>query len=167
MTEDTDSLVERYASRGVLVDSNLLLLLLVGGYDRRLVGRFKRTKQFAPEDYDTLCDSLDVFKCRVTTPNILTEVSNLANGLGPNAEDFFSSTFRNAAVTVLDEHYVPSNKAANCEEIGKFGLTDCAIMSLVKGKYLLLTEDFPLSQYLRSRGGDVVNFNHIRTMNWR
>jgi hypothetical protein len=39
-------------------------------------------------------------------------------------------------------------------------------MLLVKNRYLLLTDDFRLSQYFASAGGDAINFNHIRTASW-
>ena len=79
MTDDIDALVQRYASRGVLLDSNLLLLLCVGSFRRQEIGRFKRTAQYGACDYDLLVDFLSRFKSVVTTPNVLTEVNGLSN----------------------------------------------------------------------------------------
>lgn len=59
-----------------------------------------------------------------------------------------------------------SRDVAQMQEFVKFGLTDTGIIHLTKGKYLVLTDDFRLSQYLQSAGVDVVNFNHIRTTYW-
>jgi hypothetical protein len=101
------------------------------------------------------------FGSLVTTPNVLTEVSNLASGLGGQCQKFFETVFRKA-ISVLRECYVPSNSVANASHFPKLGQTDSAILSLVKGKYLLLTDDFRLAQYFQKIGGDVVNFNHIR-----
>ena len=44
----------------------------------------------------------------------------------------------------------------------RFGLTDTAILLAAKGKYLVLTDDFPLAQYLQTEAIDVINFNHVR-----
>ncbi len=77
MSDHVLQLVERYRSRGVLVDSNVLLLYFVGAYQRQLVPRFKRTAQFTVEDYDLLVHFLSNFRRIVTTPNILTEVNGL------------------------------------------------------------------------------------------
>ena len=48
MTDPNLVLIEKYASRGVLVDTNILLLFVVGAFDRELIPRFKRTSHFAP-----------------------------------------------------------------------------------------------------------------------
>ncbi len=45
----------------------------------------------------------------------------------------------------------------------KFGLTDSAIIELVKEKYLVLTDDAILFQYLEKNRIDVINFTHLRT----
>ncbi len=46
----------------------------------------------------------------------------------------------------------------------KLGLTDSAILHLAKDKYLVLTDDFTLCQFLQKAGIDVLNFNHIRSI---
>jgi hypothetical protein len=51
---DFDSLILRYSQKGVLVDTNILLLYFVGKVNRERVARFKRTEQFLPEDFDIL-----------------------------------------------------------------------------------------------------------------
>lgn len=66
---------------GVLIDSNLLLLLFIGGYDRKQIQINKRLKAFAEEDFDVLVGFLSQFSQLITTPNTLTEVSNLSSGI--------------------------------------------------------------------------------------
>ena len=158
-------LVARYREKGILVDTNLLLLWFVGQFDRKSISQYKRTDRFIPEDFDILNRLLAWFPRRVTTPNVLTEVSNLAMQMGDKAKTFFESVFAKA-IEVLEEHYIPSRSRFADGTLAKHGLTDCCIMSLARDKYLLLTDDFRLSQSFNSAGGDVVNFNHIRTLNW-
>ena len=43
---------------------------------------------------------------------------------------------------------------------------DTGILRLARGKYLVLTDDFRLSQYLQKMEIDVLNFNHIRPLGW-
>ncbi|WP_292743219.1 hypothetical protein [Nostoc sp. NMS4] len=76
------SLIRRYSQKGVLVDKNILLLLLVGSVNQERITKFNRTQQFIPEDYELLLAFIEKFKKLVTTPNILTEVNSLANQLG-------------------------------------------------------------------------------------
>jgi len=71
MMEQTSRLLGLYAKRGVLIDANILLLYLIGSYDRSLISRFKRTRQFTVEDYATLLLLLHPFEAVITTPNIL------------------------------------------------------------------------------------------------
>ena len=166
MNDTPDILLKRYENRGIFVDANLLLLWFVGALDKQLIPRFKRTQRFAPEDFDTLDDFVACFKTRVTLPNVLTEVSNLAAQLGERAQSFFTEIF-SKAIRILNERYISSVSVLDDSSFPRFGLTDCCIMSLVRNNYLLLTDDFRLSQFFSSVGGHAINFNHIRVMNWR
>jgi hypothetical protein len=72
---EIESLFSRYRQKGVLVDTNILLLYFVGATNRERISRFNRTQNFIPEDYDLLLQVLGYFQTIATTPNILTEVS--------------------------------------------------------------------------------------------
>ena len=162
---ETVNQFQRYRQAGIMVDTNILLLFFIGAFDQNLIPRFKRTRQFSVEDYATLISILDLFDRIATTPHILTEVSNLSGQLGEPARSEYFKKF-SSDITLLEEENVASRDVAQTQEFVKFGLTDTGIIHLTKGKYLVLTDDFRLSQYLQSAGVDVVNFNHIRTTYW-
>lgn len=147
---------------GLLIDSNLLLLLFVGLYDRSRIEKFKRTAQFTVEDFGLLLTFVGRFKEVVTTPSILTEVSNLLGQLPENLRYSFCKHFGHA-LKDLHEHYTPSHQLGEGKAFPEFGLTDTAILQAASGKYLVLTDDFRLAQYLLSQDVDVINFNHLRT----
>ena len=69
--------LQYFKNNCVVIDTNILLLLFIGTYDKHLITTFKRTKQYTEDDYDILQTSLEG-KTLVTTPNILTEISNFA-----------------------------------------------------------------------------------------
>jgi rRNA-processing protein FCF1 len=165
MTDPLLDLIRAYHSRGVLVDTDILLLYFVGKFAPEHIPRFKRTRQFDVEDYDLLVRLLARFKRIVTTPNVLSEVSSLSGQLG---EPLRSQYYRDFAggITTLDEHYVASTAAAQRGEFSRLGLTDCAIAHLATGKYLVLTDDSALFQFLEKAGVDVLNFNHLRSAPW-
>lgn len=98
-------------------------------------------------------------------PNILTEVSNLANSLYGEYALKFHQVFAQLVPT-LSKEYQESKQIVTQMELLKFGLTDAGIIRLVKERFLVVTDDFPLSQYLQVQGIDVLNFNHIRSLNW-
>jgi hypothetical protein len=53
--------IERNKRFGVLLDTNLLLLDLIGQFNREHISRFKRTQTFTPTDYDLLRKVLSAF----------------------------------------------------------------------------------------------------------
>jgi hypothetical protein len=165
MIELVEKLIVKYRNKGILIDANLLLMLLVGSVKPDMIPNFKRTRVYAKEDYDTLRKLIDFFNKVVTTPNILTEVSNLSNSLEGKYKSQFYEAFSDK-ISILEERHIESRKAASFKEFDRFGLTDSIIFHISRGNYLLLTDDFRLSQYIQSLKGDVINFNHIRVLNW-
>ena len=77
MSSYTGLLLDKYKTKGLLVDANLLLLFLVGTHDLQLVGdgKYNKLSKYTPEDYRLLIRLQAVFKRIVTTPHVLTEVS--------------------------------------------------------------------------------------------
>ncbi len=148
--------------QGLLIDSNLLLLLFVGQYDPTRIQKFKRTDQFTVGDYELLADYVEQFRELVTTPSILTEVSNLLGQLPENLRYHFWRQFAHGLKN-LHEHYTPSQELGDQGAFPKFGLTDTAILHAASGRYLVLTDDFRLTQYLTGQNVDVINFNHLRS----
>lgn len=158
-------LISRYSGKGVLLDSNLLLLYFVGLYDPERIGTFKRTysQGFTVDDFDLLCRLLDCFDTVVTTPNILTEVSNLSNQLRNDERDSYFVVFANSAA-LLTERYIESKKICVLAHFNRYGLTDSGTISCAKGNYLVVTGDAPLVGCLQNLGIDVINFNHLKTI---
>ncbi len=151
----------RYFHAGVVVDSNILLLLFIGSYDLSLVGRFKRLAAFARTDYELLVSTLSRFSAVVTTPMILTEVNSLSNLLEFRHKYGYYTVFSLLADKMLEE--IPTTKEIVATEFfKKFGYTDAAIAIAADQRYLVLTDDFALSGFLQSQQIDVINFNHLR-----
>lgn len=158
-------LFQNYKQKGILIDTNILLLWFVGTVNRRRISQFNRTEKFLPEDYDLLINILSYFSKIVTTPNILTEVNSLVNQIGEPERSQCYSVFAQA-MTTLNEFYIESVDAVQLDNFTKYGLTDCGIVTLAKDKYLVLTDDFKLANYLQKVGIDTINFNNIRTYGW-
>jgi hypothetical protein len=158
-------MIGRYKSKGLLVDANLLLLYFVGLYDQERIPRFKRTLTFTIDEFVLLAAILDSFDKVITTPNILTEVSNLSSQLPTKLRTDFYGDFA-ARIPVFEEHYTASGTISASTHFSKFGLTDSGIVDMVKDKYLVLTDDLKLFGYLQNLGIDAINFNHIRSLAW-
>lgn len=157
-----ENIFNNYRNKGILIDSNILLLFLVGTYNPLRIQNFKRTQKYTVEDFDLLKSFVKFFTKVITTPNILTEVSNLCSDL---PEQFKLEFVKQ--IEVLKEHYVPSSEISKLEHFKKYGLTDSGIINLVKGKYLVLSDDLPLVGYLQSKYIDAINFTNLRIINWQ
>lgn len=158
-------LVEKHRGRRILVDSNLLLLFFIGAYEKELIPKFKRTDKFLVEDFETLLNFLNLFRQVVTTPNVLTEVSNLANQLPENVKDGFYKLVH-SLTSGWDERFIPSNTLLSDTELRILGLADVSISLAGKNPVLVLTDNLRLAGKLQRRGLDVVNFNHLRSYVW-
>ena len=165
MSNWAEDLLRRHRNAGIILDTNMLLLYFVGLLDPRIIPTFKRTDNFAIEDFYTLQAILTLIPRVVTTPNILTEVSNLLGQL-PNYQKVPCFDLLAAGIELLDEQYLESKPIAAMGEFRRFGITDAGLMTLAKA-HLIVTIDFPLSNYLSSAGIDVLNFNNIRMLNWQ
>ncbi len=155
-----DILAKKFRERGILIDTNLLLLLLVGSYDEKIISSFKRTKIYTVEDYRYLKTFLTRFGKHCYTPNILTEITNLTDSI--NSEPNFSF-FQHLkyVLSAFKEDSISSDEIMQLKSFLKFGLTD-AVNCKLSDKYLVLTDDLRLYSYLANQGYPAINFNHIR-----
>ncbi len=153
-------LLEKYKDKGVLIDTNLLLLIAVGTYNTARILSFKRTQRYTLEDFLLMRRILEHFQRRVTTPNILTEVDNIARQL-PEDEHESIAAVLTQLISNSFEVYVESRTAVQTHLYPAIGLTDCVTMSSAE-EVLVLTDDFELSNRLASVGRDALNINHIR-----
>lgn len=159
------SLVQKYRRKGILVDANLLVVLLVGKLGPAHLKNCRATKSFKPDELSLLEQFVVQFDTLVTTPHILTEVSNLAGSLPDGLLGQFRAMFR-GVVKSLSEQSRPAMEIARDEQFIRFGLTDTAITMIAPGRYLVLTVDLPLCGLLQRRNVDVINFNNIRPLGW-
>jgi hypothetical protein len=164
---DTDhkSLIRSKLTKGVFVDSNILLLYLVGSHDEGLISRFKRTIQFTVEDFRLLQRLLPLFSRIITSPQVLTEVNSLLNQLTDPARTLALRQL-GSFVQIADERFVAAIDTISHPGFEKFGLADTATWILASEGPLVLTDDFRLSQTLEAAGVASINFNHIRILVW-
>lgn len=167
MSDHLRILINKYRSKGVLLDSNLLLLLFVGLTDRGLVGSFNRTSNhgFTEQEFSLLQSIVSAFSRIITTPHVLTETSNFLGQLygesRHTALELVSKTIQS-----FKERRPEAKKLVQSEAFFRFGLTDSAILDAPPKKYLVLSIDAALVIALQKKGIDAINFNHIRQMAW-
>ena len=151
-------LVSKYQSRGLLLDSNLLLLYLVGRIDTILVGtgRYNKLSDFRAIEVVTLERLVSSFRRLVTTAHVMTEVSNLVNTMR-DADRV--RTFRRFVETleVISEQEVSSYEVAGRSEFSLLGLTD-SVLAHFAGQFLIVSKDGRMVNGLRA--------NKIEALKW-
>src|SRR6476646_10816315 len=83
---DLDAFDRNVRANGILIDTNLLVLLVVGSVNRDRIARFKRTTGYSAADWDLLIGILEQIPLRYTLPHVLAEVSALTDLRGPELE---------------------------------------------------------------------------------
>lgn len=155
-------LLDRYRAKGLLIDANLLLLLLVGTYDLRLIGdgKFNKLSKYTAGDYRILHRLRALFATTVTMPHVLTEVSNLTCDLPEATRTACLEQFR-PTFDVMVELPLPRFEAARRPEFNFLGLTDTALAQ-VSDQYLIVSDDARFVGRIQRNGKDALNFNHLR-----
>ena len=144
-----------------IVDSNLLVLWIVGVTAPAHLGRHKNLKGFDPGDYDLLLKLTTGARSIQVTPHILAETSNLIRQIGDPLRQQLTRAL-GQRIAGLSEIFVESREAADDRIFPRLGLTDATIMNLAQGKAVVLTTDAILYRALLDRGLNAENFNYHR-----
>jgi len=149
-------LIQKYKQKGLLVDTNILLLYIVGIVNVDLIRNFSRTANFTENDFYLVEKFINFFDVNITTPHILTEVSDL---LGNRRE--LQLALRKY-IEPIEEKFLESKQITRTKTFLQFGLADTAITETAKNSYLVVTDDNPLFGYLVNQKIDAVNLDQIR-----
>lgn len=152
-------------NKAVLLDANLLLVFIVSGLGVGEIEAYKKTSShFTSDDGKLLYDVLQKFKKIVTTPQVITEVSNLLDWMHDKKRDVVFNLLSRFVHTV-DEYYLTSKKVSDSVAFLKLGLTDAALFELVRQEQLvLLTVDVDLYGFVVGHKLEAINFNHLRKL---
>lgn len=165
MNPNIQELVTRFRNEGVVVDTNLLLVLLVGNVDPRLVGTVARTDGYSQRDYDLLIAILRQFSKIIFLPQILTETGNLLKRNCPT-NDLLFDLQRSFARLVCSsgslESRALSRRVVISAHFQKLGYADAAILASARDRHLILTADGPLQRVAGSNGMAVLPFQWIQ-----
>jgi len=152
----------------ILLDSNLLLLWVVGNADTNFIRSNKRLKAFDERAYHLLCGEIEHASVLVVTPHILAEVSNLLDLKATPQKTPLAAQFKRMVLaTTTLEIYQRSKELVNSRVFQRLGLSDCAISAL-DADIKVLTCDLDLYLYLCEIGRQerAINFSSLRDANY-
>jgi hypothetical protein len=159
-------LIERFRNKGLLIDTNLLLLYTVGYYDESIIANksFSRLQAYTVEDYHLLVNVAGLFAKQVTTPHVLTEVSNWLGYLPDFSRHEVFSLFAEMFSPFLELRFEAVTVSVH-ERFSYLGLTDTAIATIAN-QYLVLTDDARFVWHLNELALEALNINHLRQEAW-
>lgn len=148
-------------SRLIAIDTNLLVLLVVGSASEGYIARHKRTNTYATDDFRLLRQVLLRADGLVFTPHVLAETSNLVRQFAKPGVD----TIVNVMCRMIEqtrEITVAGVEAVRRPEFRYLGLTDAGLLTIEADDITLLTDDFDLYRASLAAGRQPINFSHER-----
>jgi len=160
---EAERLFDRHRQSGIALDTNLLLLWVVGAIDRTLISRHKRAAGFTIEDYELLASLLSRGHSQLTTPNVLTETINLLMQTdGPGQSALVHEFIRH--VVRIRESYYRSSELVTVPHFPLLRLADTSLFRAAQRGRLVISTDFKLCGLINAGGGSAINFNHLRSI---
>ncbi len=129
--------------RPVVLDSNLLVLLVVGLASPDYILTHKRLSAYTRNDFALLVQLLSGTSRLMVTPNTLTETMNLAGQATEPARMDILQAFRRLLGTA-EEDYIESRRAADRTEFLRLGLTDLVVLESAADNFTIITADLNL-----------------------
>jgi len=147
--------------RSILIDTNILMLLIIGSWNREAIPGHRRTAIFTPADFDLLQEELGRFGRILTTPTVVTEVSNL---MGNQFHETIAGTLIHVC-TPLVEITRPKEEVWAGEGFPRLGFSDASVLASLDDDTVLLTDDVSLYNQALYQDSEAINFNHLRKFN--
>lgn len=157
-----DDLIRRHRETGILVDTNMLIVYLVGLLNPKWVDHVMSNRAYTSNDFEFLFQVFSEFKKLILTPAILAEVSNLSAARLPASEPFFELLAQLLPTAAFSEQHPHVGAVAVAPSFVRLGFTDATIEEIGVSGVPVFTDDANLYVHLASRNIEVFNYNHIR-----
>lgn len=145
----------------IIIDSNSLIVLLLGLINPSLKNKHSKTSIYNEEDYHTLVEVIKDIKSLIVLPNIWTEVDNLLNKFTGGYKDLYVQKIIQT-IKETSEEYIESQSVENNYAFYDLGLTDTLILEYAKNCEMLITSDSQLSDYARANGVTVFDLKELK-----
>ncbi len=156
------------AGRKVLLDTNLLLLLLIGSIDQKQIDTNKRIGKYSAQEFLLLNEYLRDANALVTTEHVNSQTSDLGAGslTGRYREEFLillRSLHELNTVNLMraDETNQPI-LSLGVDILRVLGVADAGLINAAReNNCVLLTDDLRLYLMAQRQGVEAVNFSHL------
>ncbi len=139
-----------------VIDTNALVLLIVGLMDKNLIQRHKRTSSYTKEDFNELSFLIKNPSLLIAPTNVWTEVDNLLNDFRGIHKSEYYLLLRNLIIKTTEE-YLASQDIIENKSFQTIGVTDSILLDLSIKSGHLITSDYVLTNIARAKGIKVYN----------
>ena len=161
-----DEIIQQCSRNGVVLDTELLLVICVGLHSDNLLSSFKKTQTYDSQDYGILLSILNLAKHRYVSPQVLAELTNHADMIKQPARQAVFEIIRKLMSEYL-ELYLPMERLLSDRSFPRVGFTDTSILCISRDKLsVVFTSDFKLAGIGQSRGLPVINYRNIQGQGW-
>lgn len=157
---------ETQGLKKLLIDTNLLLLLLIGSCDKKWLSDCDCTKAYNEVDLELTLHIISLFaEDIVITPHILAEVSNMSKRdiKEPKIQAYIASLV--SQLKNYREEHVPIDSllGKDPKSLALFGFPDMTIIEAAqKTNAVILSDDRRLCEYASSLGIHNINFKPVK-----
>lgn len=157
---------ETYGLNKLVLDTNLLLLLLIGSFKIDSLTKCKCTQKYNSEDYKLLLQIISFFEKKIViTPHILAEFSNLSkiDIKDPQIVEYIAYVIEQ--LRGYQEQHTPLVELLNIDIVllARFGFPDVGIIETAKTlNAFILTDDGNLSRHADRIGIANCYFQYIK-----
>lgn len=146
----------------ILVDTNALVLVVLGLMDIKLINSHKTTSIYEEEDFHNIMHLIGYdLKNILAIPNTLTELDNLLNSFGGSDRHLYHTTIRKILIETTEKIF-PSLSVVDSHYLSILGLTDSIILSIADHFEALITSDSLLSDVAIANGILVYDMVKVR-----
>lgn len=173
---ETIEKVYEFASKrnreGIILDTVVLLLYLVGKYDIQCIKSFEPTHHYEKEDFDLLIKLIKPFKKIIVTPHIIAEVSNISLRHMKNARlqqylCVLVDQLKDKNITDERHIYFDNWQDKTIGRLVAFGFTDMGIYEVSKENNLpIITDDQELYNFSKSKT-PIIKLSVIKYSNFK
>lgn len=142
--------------RGLILDTNILFLYVLGLLWPEAIRHHKRTSGYRRSDFEKLLGLVGDNRL-ILVPHVVAEVANLMDA----GRDWRSDQMHGLLVHLLDrfgEVVIPSVEAGSRREFARLGVTDTILLCLGNADCPMVTADRPLFVAAAAAGHPVIYF---------
>lgn len=157
---------EKFGKKKIILDTNLLLLLLVGLCDKKFLSQHGCTEKYTDIDHEILIKIFKYFDpIIVITPHILAEFSNLSKrDIKEPRIHYYIATVINSLKNYQEEQVsLERLLSTKVSTIALYGFTDISIIEAAKKiDAVILTDDIGLALYADTSRIPSIKFGAVK-----